>query len=188
MMGKNGSLARQFCPSVFNHITCVSWDLQTPVKIICNLDLHHKVLDFLKPLSFNPHQRSFFLQQVVVSTDTHNWSMYTEQGTLQGSALSGISIINLTFKAQGKLIERDARMIVRGRGDRSLKENSVFCAHQGRCTYEITTIVSACTRPTQTQAKNIPTWRRGSRHEVPPIAAELLPLDDFWKRGRASLL
>lgn len=57
--------------------------------------------------------------------------------------------------------------------ERSPQKNSIFQTQQKDA--EIVT----CTRPTQGQSRHIPTWRRGSGHDMPPVDEELLVFDCY---------
>jgi hypothetical protein len=46
---------------------------------------------------------------------------------------------------------RGNREIVRAGDEKQLQSDNIFKTQQGRCTYELLTIVTACARPEQTQ-------------------------------------
>ena len=75
-----------------------------------------------------------------------------------------------------------AGQIVRAIGSLWLQGISAFWTQQDRCTYELTVIGIAISRPRQFKPDKTPAWKRGS-HKIPSLAEEeLLTVNTCWKR------
>jgi hypothetical protein len=54
----------------------------------------------------------------------------------------------------------------------------------GSCTYEVTDIVTACTRPVQVQARPSFSMEREVKHTIPALAVEQMAVVSSWERKR----
>lgn len=54
--------------------------------------------------------------------------------------------------------------------------------HQGRCRYELTATVTACTSFMQAQMRPGPNTERGGGYEILPLPKELMAVDSCWER------
>ena len=59
-----------------------------------------------------------------------------------------------------------------------------FPVTAGQCTYELTAVETACTKPEQAQARQNPIMEKGDGQQAPPLAMELLTAGSFWNEGQ----
>lgn len=78
-------------------------------------DILPYLLDQCSTDLIQPHKKNLFLQQVVVNTETHSWTMCREGGTLEHSPLTGKSLIQASLQGLGIYTEMEIeRLGVRG--------------------------------------------------------------------------
>lgn len=67
-------------------------------------------------------------------------------------------------------------------GSRWLQWNNNCQTQQVSCTYELTVLMTTCTRPVQTPARQNPNMEDTDGHKVSTLADELLAAHSCWKR------
>lgn len=127
----------------------------------------------------NSHQRSFFLQGVASNTETHNWQKCREQETM---SLNGTFLSYLLLPRPRDHCRTGVREIVGTWDAEWPRWNSLLQTKHGRCTQSLTVIVTACTRPGQSQVRQYPTMAWGSGQESPVLVEQLLVTGSFSKR------
>ena len=140
-----------------------------------NLSLYPQISASLKP-----HLGIFFLQWMVINTETHNQSRCRDYEAAEWSALNGTSHL---------LLPRLGVIMTEGQKDCEKPEarKQCFQTQQGSCLSELTALLTAHIRPVQAHSRLNPGTERGGGHETPSQLKSYWPLIAAG-RGRVSLL